>query len=119
MLTPNPNQPILPPTYTTADLQGGWEFKVLQSSGLAFRKRKVLQKVREEEALAGWVLVEKIDDGHLRFKRLASARVNDQNLSFDAYRAQYGTSISIRQFIFWALIVIGAVALCFLFTNRL
>ena len=114
----NRNQSSLQTTYTPDDLQGDWEFKILQSSTLAFRQSVVLEKVREEEAQAGWILLEKIDDGHLRFKRRVSARSNDHNLSFDAYRTQYGTSTATRLLIFWLLIVMGALALYFFFSNR-
>lgn len=118
MLTPSRNPPSVPTMYTPADLKGEWEFKVLQSSTLAFRKPTVLQKVREEEAQAGWVLLEKIDDGHLRFKRPAGARLNDHALPFDAYRTHYGPSVAARQLIFWALIIAAAIALYYLVLNR-
>ncbi|PYS47431.1 MAG: hypothetical protein DMF68_15965 [Acidobacteria bacterium] len=119
MFLPGRNQTSLPATYTPADLQADWEFKILQSSALAFRKPDVLQKVREEEAQAGWVLLEKIDDGHLRFKRPASARSNDHNLSFDAYRTNYGASMAIRLLIFWLSLIVGAILIYLFFTNRL
>ena len=118
MLTPSRNQPPLPTTYTPADSQGEWEFKVLTSSTLAFRKPAVLQKVREEEAQAGWVLLEKIDDGHLRFKRPSGARSNDHNLPFDAYRTHYGAPLAARQLLFWLCLVAGAVLIYLFFTNR-
>ena len=88
----NRNQPLIPTTYTSNELQHEWEFKILASRAGAFCNPVVLQKVREEEAQAGWVLLEKIDDSHLRFKRPASARVNDRNLAFDAYRTIYKES---------------------------
>ena len=119
MFRPGRNQPALPTTYTSTDLQGDWEFKILQSSTLAFRKPAQVQKVREEEARAGWVLLEKIDDGHLRFKRPASARANDHQLPFDAYRTNYGASAITRQLIFWLCFVAGAMLLFLFFTNRL
>jgi hypothetical protein len=115
----NRNQPSLPATYTPADLQGEWEFKILQSSTLAFRKPNVLQKVREEEGQAGWILLEKIDDGHLRFKRPVNARSNDHNLPFDAYRTHYGSSVVTTQLIFWLFLVVGAILIYLFFTNRL
>jgi hypothetical protein len=114
----NRNQPSLPASYTPTELQGDWEFKILQSRDLEFRKPEVLQKVREEEAQAGWVLLEKIDDGHLRFKRPPSARSNDHNLAFDAYRTQYGKSLPAGQLIFWFFIVMGAIALYLFFANQ-
>jgi hypothetical protein len=115
----NQNQASLTTTYSSADLQGEWEFKVLKSSALAFRKPELLQKVREEEAHAGWMLLEKMDDGHLRFKRPLSARPNDHNLSFDAYRTHYGGSVIVRQIIFWVCLVGGAILLYLYFSNPL
>ena len=115
----NRNQISLPSSYSPADLQGEWEFKILNSSTLAFRKPEVLQKVLEEEAQAGWILLEKMDDGHLRFKRPLSARSNDRNLSFDAYRTHYGGSLVVRQIIFWACVLGGAILIYFYLTNRL
>lgn len=119
MLLPGQNQPSLPTSYTHADLQGEWEFKILQSRSFAFRKSEVLQKVREEEAQAGWILLEKIDDRHLRFKRPLSARSNDHTLPFDAYRTQYGTSKGGRLLIFWLCLIVGAILMYLFFTNRL
>jgi hypothetical protein len=113
----NRNSSSLPTGYTAADLQDGWEFKTLQSSSLAFHKPEVLQQVREEEAQAGWVLLEKIDDGHLRFKRPVSAKSNDHNLAFDAYRTHYGKSMAIRLLVFWVLLTAGAIALYLFFVN--
>ena len=112
------NHPSTPASYTPEDLQGGWEFKVVQSGTPAFRRPEVLQKVREEEAQAGWVLLEKIDDAHLRFKRPSGARFNDHNLQFDAYRTRYDNSAAIKQLIFWLCIVAGAIALYFFFAPR-
>ena len=47
-----------------------------------------------EEAIAGWVLVEKFDDNRLRFKRPASAKRNDMNLPahINPYRTTFGMS---------------------------
>jgi len=100
-------------------LNGEWEFKVLTSSTLAFRKPTVLQKVLEEEARAGWVLLEKIDDGHLRFKRSSGARSNDHKLPFDAYRTHYGARMAVWQLIFWLCFMMAAVLLYLFFANRL
>jgi hypothetical protein len=76
--------------YSDAELQAGWEFKILRSNTAAFRKPAVFQKACTEEAAAGWVLVEKFDDQRLRFKRPVSAREKDSSLDFDPYRTQYG-----------------------------
>jgi hypothetical protein len=103
--------------YTDADLEGGWEFKILRSNIAAFRKPEVFQKVCEEEAAAGWVLVEKFDNQRLRFKRPISAREKDSSLDFDPYRTQYGTSANtaivagctVVGILFVSLLIIAAV----------
>lgn len=119
MFALNRKQIAMPASYTPSDLQDEWEFKIIQSGTLAFRKPETLQSVREEEAQAGWVLLEKLDDAHLRFKRLASAKANDHNLSFDAYRTKYGASVEIRLLIFMAIIMLGAIAMYLYFTSQL
>jgi hypothetical protein len=78
--------------YADKDLRDGWEFKFLRANTAAFKDPQVLKQACEEEAQAGWVLVEKFDDQRLRFKRPAAAKKNDSYLSFDAYRTQYGMS---------------------------
>ena len=46
----------------------------------------------EGEARAGWVLVEKFDEGRIRLKRRATAKDSDANLDFDPYRTRVGIS---------------------------
>ena len=77
--------------YSDAELQGDWEFKILKSNLASFAKPEVLKQVCDEEARAGWVLLEKFDNQRLRFKRPVSARTRDAGLDFDPYRTQYGT----------------------------
>jgi hypothetical protein len=78
--------------YTQDDLQQDWEFKIVRSDTAAFRKPEVLNRLIEEEAQAGWVMLEKFDDGRVRFKRPRSARARDALLpdDVDPYRTQYG-----------------------------
>jgi len=78
--------------YADKDLRDGWEFKFLRANTAAFKDPQVLKQACEEEAQAGWILVEKFDDQRLRFKRPTSAKDRDAYLSFDAYRTQYGMS---------------------------
>ena len=79
--------------YTQDDLKGDWEFKIVRSDSAAFRKPEVLNKLIEEEAQAGWVMLEKFDDSRVRFKRPRSARARDAFLpeGVDPYRTRYGT----------------------------
>ena len=80
-------------TYSNDDLNENWEFKIVRSGSNAFRRPEVFQRLVEEEAVAGWQLVEKLDDSRVRFKRPQSARRNDAMLppDIDPYRTQYGS----------------------------
>jgi hypothetical protein len=79
--------------YSDAELNEGWEFKILRSNTAAFRKPEVLRQVCDEEVRAGWVLLEKFDNSRLRFKRPLSARANDASLiDCDPYRTHFGMS---------------------------
>ena len=85
--------------YTPADLAGDWEFKILRSSTGAFRHPERFREAVEQEASAGWVLIEKFDNQRLRFKRPVSARSRDATLAnagggggLDPYRTTYGMS---------------------------
>ena len=95
--------------YTQDDLKSGWEFKIVRSDTAAFRKPEVLGKLIEEEAQAGWVMLEKFDDSRVRFKRPRSARARDSFLpdGVDPYRTRYGT-LATRQALL-AGVVIGLV----------
>ncbi len=90
--------------YTTEELAGGWEFKFLRSARGEFKKPEKLREYLDQEAQAGWQLVEKFDNARLRLKRPVSARANDPSLSFDAYRTSVG--MSEQQM---ALVIIGSV----------
>ena len=79
-------------TYTSEELEEDWEFKIVRANSPAFRKPEVFQKLRQEQAVAGWTMVEKFDDSRMRFKRPRSAREQDVYLpeGVDPYRTQYG-----------------------------
>ena len=77
-------------TYNTHDLEG-WEFKIVRANTGYFKKYERVQQVCEEEAKAGWEMVEKFDDYRIRFKRPIDKRKNDQYLQgTDPYRTQVG-----------------------------
>jgi len=75
--------------YKSDDLEG-WEFKIVRSNTSKFKKYEVVKQICDEEARAGWELVEKFDDNRLRFKRRVEKRANDQYLDVDPYRTQIG-----------------------------
>lgn len=104
--------------YTHADLTEGWEFKILRSSTGQFRRPDRLRQALEEEARAGWALVEKFDNQRVRLKRPASARAGDGGLEergIDPYRTTYGMSdlglaLTIMGAIFGSLGLVGLIA---------
>lgn len=72
----------------------GWEFKIVRSNRNLFRDPAVLQCLCEEEAEAGWIMLEKLDDRRIRFKRPIALRevVKTDFLNYDPYRCHYGSS---------------------------
>jgi hypothetical protein len=78
--------------YSSEDLEQNWEFKIVRSQSNAFRNPATFQALLEEEALAGWELVEKLDNRRVRFKRSRDTRRRDSTLppGIDSYRTQYG-----------------------------
>ena len=82
--------------YSPEELSDGWEFKIVRSNLERFGKPAVLRRLIEEEARAGWVMLEKFDNGRVRFKRPVSARQRDDLLppEVDPYRTNYGGSAS-------------------------
>lgn len=80
--------------YSDRDLAEDWEFKIVRSATGAFRKPEEFDKLLEEEARHGWVLLEKLDNGRVRFKRRAGSRRSGVSGSQadDPYRTVYGIS---------------------------
>lgn len=72
----------------------GWEFKIVRANRDIFRDPEVLQRLCEEEGEAGWILLEKLDDRRIRFKRPVALRdlIKPEKLAIDPYRTQYGPS---------------------------
>lgn len=56
-------------TYSREELEHDWEFKIIRSNFNSFKKTAILKKLCEDEARAGWIMVEKFDNGRVRFKR--------------------------------------------------
>jgi hypothetical protein len=52
--------------YSQRDLAEDWEFKILRSTTGVFRDPVRLRAILEEEARAGWSMVEKFDNGRVR-----------------------------------------------------
>ncbi|MEA5476097.1 hypothetical protein VB774_00540 [Pseudanabaena galeata UHCC 0370] len=106
---------------TSSDQPKGWEFKILRTSSGGFRSRKVLNKVCAEESQAGWILLEKLDDHRLRFRRPITARDRDNQCKIDPYRTHYGLGEIVET---WTTIIVllaimsGAAVLGFTVMNR-
>ena len=101
-------------SYKPEDLNGEWEFKILRSVTNQFKKPQVLQQVLQEERLGDWELVEKFDDGRLRFKRPTAARSKDQvrPRGYDPYRTRFGMGEGAM--VAWIMFaVFGAVGVAF------
>lgn len=98
--------------YSKEDLDG-WEFKIMRSEFGRFRNSEYVQRIYQEEAKAGWELVEKFDDTRLRFKRRVEKRSYDQHLDIDPYRTtpSGGGSSALIMVILGILVALGGVFL--------
>lgn len=88
----------------------GWEYKIVRASSDLFRDPKILKTLCDEEAGAGWILLEKLDDRRIRFKRPIAMRqvLRADLLPIDPYRSVYGKSWE------WRWIGIGMVGIALL-----
>ena len=68
------------------------EYKIIQSQTPLFSDTAKMHEVLDEEARAGWQLLEKEDNFRLKLQRNISHRSNDKNLEIDAYRSTVGVS---------------------------
>jgi hypothetical protein len=89
-----------------SDPSGAVEYKILRSVTSAFKKPEKFRAALEEEARAGWELVEKLDNSRVRLRRSIEWRQRDGQLAQDPYRIQVGMSESVLAL--W--IVLGALA---------
>ena len=102
--------------YTSEDLNEDWEFKIVRAGSAIFRKPEILQQLLEEEALAGWIMLEKLDDARVRFKRRRKASAMDLNLpaGVDPYRTIFHHPQSTRTTLIAILISLSIPILIFL-----
>jgi len=72
----------------------GWEFKIVRANRDLFRDPNVFRQLCDEEGQAGWILLEKLDDRRVRFKRPLALRdiIQAEFLPNDPYRTLYGPS---------------------------
>ncbi len=77
--------------YSPEDLNK-YEFKIVRANWGVFGNSRKFTQLLQEEAQAGWELVEKFDNERVRFKRSLSLRDRDNLLpaGVDPYRTHYG-----------------------------
>lgn len=95
----------------------GWEFKIVRAKRDLFREPEEFQALCVEEAEAGWILLEKLDDRRVRFKRPIALReiIKPEFLSFDPYRSSYGaTGLSVTTIISAIAVAIAIVVPAYL-----
>lgn len=105
--------------YNKDDLEG-WEFKIVRSNFGRFSNYETVQKLCQEEARAGWEMVEKFDNERIRFKRRIDRRSGDRQLDFNPYRTTIGFGegrIAAIILIGLAAVIAGVVALALYFEN--
>lgn len=106
--------------YTPEELNGLWEFKVVQSPRGTFRDPRHLRLLLDQEAIAGWQMVEMVDDAHIRFKRPIHWRVQDSYLpaTVDPYRTVYSLPVErqIEQMVFLSVVVAVVILLMIIVT---
>lgn len=85
------------------------EYKILQSQTPLFASTAKMHEAMEQEAKAGWRLLEKEDNYRIKLQRDVSNRDNDKNLDFDAYRSTVGVS-SVVTYGLTAAMTVGVVS---------
>ena len=99
-------------TPLNSDPSGAVEYKIIRSATSAFKNPAKLRATLEEEARAGWELVEKLDDSRVRLRRSIAWRQKDGELSQDPYRIRIGMSESVLAL--WIVLgALGGVAVLF------
>ena len=101
-------------SYSSEDLKQ-WEFKIVRSTFNAFGNQQTLQKVLQEEAEAGWELVEKFDNARIRLRRRKEERERDGHRTIDPYRSMYGAGewsavVIIFSVLIFIVIIAGLIA---------
>jgi hypothetical protein len=79
-------------TMMNTDPSGAIEYKIIRSATGAFKDPAKFRAALDEEASAGWELVEKLDNRRARLRRSTECRKRDADLGQDPYRTQVGMS---------------------------
>jgi len=107
----NENEEETLTAYRRTDLSEDWEFKILRSAAGAFGKSELLRRALEDEALSGWVMVEKFDEFRLRLKRRRNETDDELNPDIDPYRTVYGNGNIVRRLTWLMFSVVAVVVL--------
>ena len=100
------------------DDMNGWEFKIVRSNFGTFRNPQAVRKLCEEEAVAGWEMLEKFDDHRIRFKRRVEKRSMGAHLATDPYRTGFGAgSNSLFIIVGTLLLLVAGLAMFLFFVN--
>ncbi|MGK7905394.1 MAG: hypothetical protein AB4352_29110 [Hormoscilla sp.] len=78
---------------------GDWEYKIVRASSDLFRDPKVFRKLCLEEKQAGWILLEKLDNQRVRFKRHLMGRQATEPGPIDPYRCHYGPTMKLPSWV--------------------
>jgi hypothetical protein len=92
--------------YNYQTQENDWEFKILRTANDGFQEHKLLKSVCAEESESGWMLLEKLDDSRLRFRRPIHYREKDHLSKLDPYRTYYGLSPKATNFISIVIILV-------------
>jgi len=79
-------------TLMNTDPSGAVEYKIIRSAIAGFKDPAKFRAALDEEARAGWELVEKLDNSRARLRRSTECRKGDAGLGQDPYRTQVGIS---------------------------
>lgn len=92
--------------------QLGWEFKIVRANRDLFQNSAIFSRVCAEEAEAGWILLEKLDERRLRFKRPMALRelIKPETLNRDPYRCYYRASVNLKTWL-GAIVLLIAIIL--------
>ena len=103
-------------TMMNTDPSGAVEYKIIRSATGAFKDPAKFRAALDEEARAGWELLEKLDNSRARLRRLTECRKRDAELGQDPYKTQVGMSEAalalsiIVAGILGVMLLIGAIA---------
>ncbi len=79
-------------TLMNTEPSGAIEYKIIRSATGAFKDPAKFRAALDEEARAGWELVEKLDNSRARLRRSTECRKRDADVGQDPYRIQVGMS---------------------------